>query len=265
MQKLDIPEPSKLFSLKPEGLGTPYCESLASYAMRLAEAHCLDICVLIYRFVHPLIGSEWKNTRSQRSVYKIDTVVRNNVTPAHVHIGKWLDMSKETEATVSALAELTKRKDLHLLTTLPLKGYVKKDSVLRLQRAWCPACYQEQRSLGQPVHDLLIWSFRDVCMCRRHERRLRLSCYWCNSRQPVLRFWSQPGQCGRCGIEFDTENTRPYGPTFDEAWKADAIGDLLTRWNKLEPGKQNRPPTLERVLTSSYSTGDIIESLLPQQ
>lgn len=265
MQKLDIPDPSKLFSLKPEGMGTPYCESLASYAMRLAEAHCLNVCDLIYRFIHPLIGSEWKNTRSRRSVYKIDTVVRNNVTPAHVHIGKWLDMSKETEATVSALAALTKRQDLYLLTTLPLKGYVKKDSVLRLQRAWCPACYQEQRSSCQPVHDLLIWSFRDVCMCRRHERRLRSSCYWCNSRQPVLRFWSQLGQCARCGIELDAENISHYSPTFEEGWKADTIGDLLTRWSKLESSTQKRLPTLERVLTSSYGTGDIMKGLLADQ
>lgn len=265
MQKFNIPEPSKLFSLKPEGIGTPYSESLASYAMRLAEAHCLDVHALIYRFIHPLIGSEWKNTRSRRSVYRTDAVARNNVTPAHVHIGKWLDMSKETEATVSALAELTKRRDLHLLTTLPLKGYVKKDSVLRLQRAWCPACYQEQRSLGQPIHDLLIWSFRDVCMCRRHKRRLRSSCYWCNSRQPVLKFWSQPGQCGRCGIELDAENISHYSPTFEEAWKADAIGHLLTWWSKLEPGKRKRPPTLEKVLTFSYGTRDMIERLLADQ
>ncbi|WP_225887141.1 TniQ family protein [Nodosilinea nodulosa] len=246
-------------------MGTPHCESLASYAMRLAEAHCLDVGALIYRFIHPLTGSAWKDSRSQRSVYRIDRADLGSLTPAHVHIGKWLDMSNETQATVSALAELTKRPDLHLLTTLPLKGYVKKDSVLRFQRAWCPVCHQEQRISGQPVHDLLIWSFLDVYVCRRHGRRLRTSCYWCSSKQPILRFWSQPGQCGRCGIEFDTEDTRSYGPTFEEAWKADVIGDLLSKWNKLEPGKRKRPPTLERVLTSSYSTGDIMESLLPQQ
>ena len=111
-----------------------------------------------------------------------------NLTSAHVHIGKWLDMSRETEATVSALGELTKRQDLHLLTTLPLKGYVKRDSVLRLQRAWCPDCYQEQRSAGQPVYDLLIWSFRDVCVCRRHNRRLRSSCYWCTQAEVLQPF-----------------------------------------------------------------------------
>ncbi|MFH7245847.1 MAG: TniQ family protein [Spirulina sp.] len=253
MQSFNIPAPSKLFSLQPEGMGSPYCESLASYAMRLAEAHCIDVCVLIYQFVHPLIGSAWKDTPSRRSLCKVDRADLGNLTSAHVHIGKWLDMSKETEATVSALGELTKRQDLYLLTTLPLKGYVKRDSVLRLQLAWCPDCYQEQRSAGQPVYDLLIWSFRDVCVCRRHNRRLRSSCYWCTSRQPVLKFWSQPGQCGRCGIEFDAEDTHPYSPTIEEAWKADTIGDLLTRWSKLEPGKQKRPPTLQKVLASNYS------------
>lgn len=262
MQKSDIPEPSKLFSLKPEGIGTPYSESLASYAMRLAEAHCLDVGVLIYRFVHPLIGPSWKDTRSQRSVYKIDKADLNNLTPAHVHIGKWLDMSKETEATVSALAELTKRQDLHLLTTLPLRGYVKQNSVLRFERAWCPDCYQEQKSSGQPVHDLLIWSFHDVCVCNLHKMRLRSSCYWCNSKQPVLGFWSQPGQCGRCGLELCEENIRHYSPTFEEDWKADSVGDLLTRWGKLKPGMKERPPTFERVLTSTYRTRDIMKSLL---
>ena len=72
MQNFNIPAPSKLFSLQPEGMGSPYCESLASYAMRLAEAHCIDVCVLIYQFVHPLISSAWKDTPSRRSLCKVD-------------------------------------------------------------------------------------------------------------------------------------------------------------------------------------------------
>lgn len=37
--KSAIPPRSRLYSLKPEGLGTPYTESLTSYLTRLAKAH----------------------------------------------------------------------------------------------------------------------------------------------------------------------------------------------------------------------------------
>jgi hypothetical protein len=34
-----LPVRSRLYSLQPQGLGTPYCESLSGYITRLAEAH----------------------------------------------------------------------------------------------------------------------------------------------------------------------------------------------------------------------------------
>lgn len=190
MQQPVIPEPSKLYSLKPEGLGTPETESLTSYAMRLAEAHCIDVCDLINRFIHPLVGNKWKNTPPRRGVNTVHKVHKHNVTPAHLHIGKWIDMTKETQATVAALAELTKRHNLHLLTLLPLSGYVRQKTVLRYQRAWCPCCYEEQKNSGRlvPVYDLLIWSFHDVCACPRHEQILWSACFWCSARQPILNY-----------------------------------------------------------------------------
>ena len=262
MFNLNLPKPSKLFSLNPEGLGTPYTESLASYAMRLAEAHCIDIQDLIDQFIYPLIGHLWEDEQAQPRVVK----ARRPFMPATLHpyfnVSKWLDMSNETKFTIAALSVLTKRNDIYLLTVLPLEGYVKQDSIFRGMRAWCCGCYEEQKNIGRPVHDLLIWSFRDVCMCLRHEQRLRSACYWCTARQPVLNFYSKPGYCTKCGSWLGDGYNYRSEATYQDQWNAEAVGHLLTNWNSFKPHASQRQPTLQRLLAGSYETKDIMGSLL---
>ena len=116
MFNLYLPKPSKIFSLKPEGLGTRYAESLASYAMRLAEAHCIDIQNLIDQFIHPLIGLLWEDKQAQNRVAKVRRPYSPAILHPHFNICKWLEISDETQATIAALSVLTKRNDIYLMT-----------------------------------------------------------------------------------------------------------------------------------------------------
>jgi TniQ len=260
MHKSIIPEPSKLYSLKPEGLGTPDTESLASYAMRLAEAHCLDVGSLIHRFVSPFIEGVQSASQTRKRINKIH-LHNHSLTSDHLHISKWVDITDETQATVSALSDLTKREKLHLLTLLPLKGYVLQDTVLRHQRTWCPCCYEDQKNAGKPVYDMLIWSFRDVCICPRHEQRLWSRCFWCSARQPILESWSQPGYCAKCKSWLGRDYRRPISTVPQDWWNANAIGNIISAWNDLPPGKTRNPPTIQRLLSRGYKTKGKIENL----
>ncbi|MGF1538206.1 MAG: TniQ family protein [Elainellaceae cyanobacterium] len=268
MRQTVLPEPSRLFSLQPEGIVTGATESLASYAMRLAEAHCLDVSSLIHRFIQPLIGSEWKDTPARKGFGKMDKVYKHTVTPAHVHMGKWIDMGEETRATVAALSKLTKRENLRLLTLIPLSGYVSSDTILRYQRAWCPCCYEDQKCTGKPIHDLLLWSFRDVCVCPYHEQRLRSACNWCGAKQPILKYWSQPGYCMKCGLWLGREDNRHGRIDGQDLWKANAVAKVIGSWAGLPSRETKTARSIQSLLSKSYVNNTfrargIIKGLLP--
>lgn len=265
LQQLSIPEPSKLYSLKPQGIGTSGVESLASYTMRLAEAHCLNICDLIHRFVYPLIGKEWKDVHATNRINKVYKVHRHNVTPAHLHFGKWLHMTEETQATITALSELTKRQDLHLLTLLPLKGHIYKDVALRHQRVWCPCCYQEQEDSGRPIHDLLLWSFMDVVVCPTHEQFLLSACHWCGAKQYLLSYSSQPGYCSKCGLWLGKSEIHPSRGSHYDLWRAQVLGDLVARLKHLPQKSSRKPPTLQKLLSEYYRGHGKMKDLLVLQ
>ncbi|MEP0785739.1 TniQ family protein [Coleofasciculus sp. FACHB-129] len=55
LKPLEIPQRSRLFSLEPVAVGTPYTESLSSYLNRLAQEHCLTSQKLIMGEIAPLI------------------------------------------------------------------------------------------------------------------------------------------------------------------------------------------------------------------
>ena len=52
---LEIPQRSRLYSLEPIGVGTPFTESLSSYLTRLAQEHCVTQKKLIMTEIAPLI------------------------------------------------------------------------------------------------------------------------------------------------------------------------------------------------------------------
>jgi hypothetical protein len=250
---LDIPEPSKLYSLEPIGVGTPETESLASYAMRVAEAHSIDVCYLIHRFIYPALKKgQWKDSQTKRKGNRIRQGKPHRANSSQLEISKWLDMTPETQATVEVLSSLTKRSDLRWLTLLPLSGYVKQEGILRAQRAWCRQCYEDQKESDGPIYDLLAWSFQEVNVCPRHEQNLWRHCYWCNARQPLLKSLSQPGFCSKCGSWLGSKQSHRNKVSSSDLWKAENVGNIIASWANLPPNRFKKRYCFNELLLIAY-------------
>src|SRR5262249_51898054 len=68
----EIPPRSRLFPLIPRGIGTGQAESLTSYIMRLAKAHCLYVTTLYSQLLHPAVraGAEKQGSEQSRIALK---------------------------------------------------------------------------------------------------------------------------------------------------------------------------------------------------
>jgi len=53
----EIHKCSTLYCLEPIGIGTPSCESLTSYLIRLADVHCVSLDKLIKHKIYPIFWS----------------------------------------------------------------------------------------------------------------------------------------------------------------------------------------------------------------
>ncbi|MGI2909467.1 hypothetical protein AABK37_40375, partial [Hassallia sp. VBCCA 56010] len=71
LKPLEIPQRSRLFSLEPVALGTPYTESLSSYLHRLAQAHSVNQKV-------------FSSGRSLKNFVVDDTFYSANIEPARL-------------------------------------------------------------------------------------------------------------------------------------------------------------------------------------
>lgn len=132
----EIPPRSRLFPLVPVGIGTGQSESLTSYVMRLAEAHCLYVTTLYSLILHPAVRAEVENQDSEGS--RIALKGAHGITRSgHT----WNGVSEVASRHVRALERLTCVKDLHLLTWLPWEAALSHQ--LRQRRAWCPACFSQ--------------------------------------------------------------------------------------------------------------------------
>lgn len=100
LEKPLIPSRSRLYHLEPIGIGTPFVESLASYIVRLANAHCVSTQTLVTQEILPLLEKHAQSgTRSEK------TLTVNG-------------MSSLAEEWVCALEQLTLNNNLRYLTML---------------------------------------------------------------------------------------------------------------------------------------------------
>ncbi len=188
---LELPLRSRLFYLEPIGVGNPYTESLASYLNRLAQEHCLTSQKLIMGQIAPLIlTSEDKSELLRKSVSHL--LGNSDAKPAIN------GMREMTDQLVTVLEQLTMRQDLRFLTLLSWKGMISERALFRNYRACCPCCLEEWKQNKKTIYEPLLWSFKDVEVCLRHEQRLIDECPHCKSRLPVFARISSPGFCSRC-------------------------------------------------------------------
>ncbi|MGC2236910.1 MAG: TniQ family protein [Pyrinomonadaceae bacterium] len=183
-------ESSRLYSLSPIGLGTPMVESLSSYIIRLAEAHCVTVGVLIAQEISPLLRKKYLTPARSRKV----------------NSGSMLGVIRSIESTgetavawTQALGKLTFRPNLHLLTMLPFKQLFSTRNLLRDKRVWCPSCFEALKINKEITYESLLWRLEAVIFCPVHKVRLERICNNCHKeKQPILASSVRAGFCYYC-------------------------------------------------------------------
>ncbi len=217
-----IPERSRLYSLRPIGIGTSQVESLTGYVARLAEAHVLSVGDLVGR--EPVCAARsglcrrnapFQRKRPKGHVFHAKAYAINGTTST---AQKW----------VNTFERLTCSHGLNSLTLLPLRHTLSDMSLFRRQRAWCPHCYEEDRAKGH-AYERLLWAIRIVTMCPIHATPLENRCQFCDEALPPLGVYSRPGHCSACGEWLGRWycDDGDRGEINDELSVATAVGDLL--------------------------------------
>ena len=239
-----IPPRSRLYHLEPVGIGTPYVESLTSYITRLAMEHNVSSKYLILFLFDEKTDKNEERSYSyfNRSYYR-QLRVLNGAGPT-------------SEKWVNLLEEATGCTQLHYLTMLPWKNVISNDRLLRLQKAWCPHCYEEWMRNYQVVYEPLIWMLDCVHICIKHHQQLISLCPVCQKTASFFAQSLKPGFCPYCysylGYNYSTlshqkETTDSKGMEYD-SWVFEAVGELLA----LAPTLHT--PILRKTLRESLET-----------
>lgn len=186
-----IPGRTLLFRLEPIGLGTPQCEGLTSYLVRVAREHSLPV----RRFVSRLLFSK-----------VLDSAPRCDAKFFRQYASTINGLGPYAERFASALNNSTGRRDLELLTLLPWRHLLApsgKQLTLPWRR-WCPNCVarQEYESCGLPgpseTYMPMAWSIASVHSCSVHGVPLSDTCPHCARRQPAIPRRADFANCDFC-------------------------------------------------------------------
>jgi TniQ len=261
-----IPPRSRLYSLEPVGIGTPYVESMISYTARLADAH----------FVSPRRLFDWTATLPTGSRLTSASVINSSLQLKTVRFpdgGKSLNLDDAAgRYWLTALESLTLRHDLKYLTILPLSDAVSRVDLHRPRRTWCSNCLQDWKKAGKTIYEPLLWSFNAVEVCPAHKQKLVQVCHHCNGTQKWLNGRVRVGFCNLCygwlgtpDYKSDTgkETCDQNGQDF-LAWGARSVGELVaspdvfcTQWKK-----QSVPLIFECIIrTAGGNLGAFSKSL----
>ena len=188
----DITQRSILYCLEPIGVGTPKCESLISYLIRLAETHCVIPEKLLKYQIYPLFwGHDDVSTHSQGIIRRIFKSHHNIKT---LNLSGWY-----TSKLVESLELLTLHKDLTCLTMMHWQELINHVHFFRYYKAWCPLCYDYWRSYNLPIYEPLLWCFEPVIICEHHHSPLVTQCPHCNHQSVMITATSRHGYCNHCG------------------------------------------------------------------
>lgn len=210
---------SRLFPLTPRACGTPYREGLASYLIRLAQAHCVPVGVLLSHAFAPLLPKPYVAGGQGRQISRfLDFAASLN--GLGVVAADW----------VQVLTSLTCRPDLSLITMLPWANVLSERGLLRATRQWCPRCYEEWQHAGQVVYDPLLWAIASVSVCPRHVLRLVQQCHRCQQTVPWLSWHAHPGHCTVCSGWLGSSSTEQELSVVEETQaiqSAELVGTFL--------------------------------------
>ena len=216
---------SRLYALEPLGMGTPEIESLTSYMVRLAGVHSVSLRTLVFQEVLPLLKCDYLSNPFKNSLDAF-----------------WLEAARALNGTGSlakdwthALESLTLRTDLRFLTLLPWAAVLTQQRLLRSTRSWCPDCFMEWQTAGQPIYEPLIWNVSAVSLCPRHKRSLLEQCPYpdCQATLPMLASHFRSGYCSKCsrwlGVALNSSNISLTTEQWHwQIWVAETVGELIS-------------------------------------
>lgn len=219
-KSLAIPQRSRLYSVEPIGIGTPDTESISSYLTRLAQEHSLPLKKLVMGEIAPgILGDQYQPEMLSKNVGCI--FGHSDAKPA---INGMIDM---TRSLVNVLEQLTLRQDLRYLSCLTYQGVIKDRSLFRQHKAWCPHCFQQQKQENRAVYESLLWSFKDVNYCLKHNCQLSDRCPHCDSLQKAITNNSCLGYCDKCKQWLGNNLNNVVEITDKEHQIIIGIGDLI--------------------------------------
>lgn len=200
---------SRLYALDPIGVGTSWIESLTSYLMRLANAHCVAATHLL-RYLSPETEAGIRSGQAH-SLYNLFTLRSRQLNGRSDLAAFWSQRA----------TDYTSRAGLAGLTMLPWRNLISTRGLLHRSQCWCPRCYAEWAAANMTVYAPLLWSLKIVEVCPKHRVWLRSECPYCHRTVPSLSHRGQPGCCPRCagwlgsdqGVQCRADANRVAQPT----------------------------------------------------
>jgi transcriptional regulator with XRE-family HTH domain len=227
---------SKLYSLTPIGIGTPYVEGLTSYAVRLATAHCLEFGKFVAGVIAPVLGKSYILSQKNPSLSVRFCSTAQSINNMGVMSAEW----------VRVLEELTLQQNLTFLTMSPWREVFPETGVTRKVRAWCPSCFEERRDAGLDAYEPLLWSLSCITVCTRHEEFLHEVCHSCLKSMYPFSARGKTAHCWRCDqwLGSARSETFPKKRPDDETlayqkWVGEQLGCLIAAAPKLPQAPEN--------------------------
>jgi len=184
-----LPTRSRLFHLRPIGIKTYHSESLTSYIVRLADAHCMTAGELIAKEITPILKKPY-----------LTNIAVNGGTRFYENASMLNGIGSAAKDFVKVLEELTLVSDLHDLTMMPLSKIIPDRNLCRNKKAWCPFCLQKWKDDNRTIYEPLLWALQSVSVCVDHSVLLEEYCPNCKQMMPILERRSKPGHCSKCGF-----------------------------------------------------------------
>jgi transcriptional regulator with XRE-family HTH domain len=193
------PTRSHLYHLAPIGVGTPYVESLSSYVIRLAEAHCVNPVNIISAEILQCTGTRYWRANDARDLGRLSRMMNGTGCVA--------------VSLRDALQKLTLRVDLTYLTMIPWKEVVPHRGLLRASQSWCPICFSQWARDSKVIYNPLLWSLQAIEVCPEHNCLLMTNCPTCHSLINIFCPQSRMGFCSHCGHWLaDDSRVNNYAP-----------------------------------------------------
>ena len=254
-----IPSRSRLYHLKPIGIGTPMVESLTSYVARLAQAHHVTPKSLVSYEILPFQGKDGKTSRHYNRLNSFWVSGASSLNGVGPVAQEW----------VQTLQSLTLWSNLRFLTMLTWREVIALNRLIRGRKAWCPNCYEEWKSAGHVIYEPLLWSIQGVSVCNVYHCLLSTECPYedCKSQESMLTQVSRPGYCSRCSRWLGISTEFTYNNDIDrntnewkwQCWISSVLGELIAAAPTIVPPQRVQIKSMITKCVEQITDGNISE------